>query len=96
MITILLWILFPIGIQYERGGWWWLLFPFFTIPTYILDVLANYTELALVFWDYPKKGEYTFSKRLERLRKGEERKNKLASYIANILNDISPRGDHIK
>jgi len=34
---------------------------------FIADVLANYGGLALLFWDWPQYGEYTFSKRLPRL-----------------------------
>lgn len=33
----------------------------------LVDVWANYTTLAALFWDIPRKGEWTFSKRLPRL-----------------------------
>lgn len=33
----------------------------------VCDVLANYGGLALLFWDWPNRGEWTFSKRLPRL-----------------------------
>ena len=34
---------------------------------FIADVLANYGLLMILFYDIPRKGEYTFSKRLPRL-----------------------------
>ena len=34
---------------------------------FIADVLANYGLLMILFYDFPRKGEWTFSKRLPRL-----------------------------
>ena len=34
---------------------------------FIADVMANFSTLALLFWDWPQYGEWTFSKRLPRL-----------------------------
>lgn len=65
-MTILLALLYPIAIQYQHGGWWSILKPLALI-TAIIDVIANYTELALITWDYPKEGERTFSQRCARL-----------------------------
>lgn len=66
-MTILLALLYPIAVQYDRGGWWRLLAPV-TFPALVIDVIANYTELALITWDFPAKGEWTFSTRLKRLQ----------------------------
>ncbi len=33
----------------------------------IVDVWANYTTLAFLFWSVPRRGEWTFSKHLPRL-----------------------------
>jgi len=66
-MTILLALLYPIAVQYERGGWWRLLAPV-TFPTLVIDVIANYTELALITWDFPAKNEWTFSTRVQRLQ----------------------------
>lgn len=37
------------------------------LVAFLADVLANYGGLALLFYDFPKRGEWTFSKRLPRL-----------------------------
>ena len=66
-MTILLALLYPIAVQYERGGLWRLLAPV-TFPTLLIDVIANYTELALITWDFPTKNEWTFSTRVQRLQ----------------------------
>lgn len=66
-MTILLAILYPIAVQYERCGWWRLLAPV-TVFSLFIDVIANYTELALITWDFPAKNEWTFSTRAQRLQ----------------------------
>lgn len=93
-MTLLLWILYPIAIQYERGGWWRAVLPITAIAL-IVDVIANYTELALLTWDFPKAGEYTFSQRLVRLNKEEGFRGIMAQYITKILDVIAPSGKHI-
>ena len=65
-MTLLLILFYPLAIQYERGGWWSVLKPLAFIIA-IIDIAANYTELALLTWDFPKHKEYTFSKRCKRL-----------------------------
>ena len=55
-MSILLFLLYPIAVQFERGGWWLLLAPI-TLLTLLLDVVCNYTELALLTWDLPQKRE---------------------------------------
>ena len=62
----LLWALYAIGIQYQRGGWWRVCLAA-ALPAMVLNVLLNYTLLALLTWDWPRKGEWTFSTRLRRL-----------------------------
>ena len=37
------------------------------LVAFLADVMANYGGLALLFWDWPQHGEWTFSKRLPRL-----------------------------
>jgi len=39
----------------------------YLIAAGLADVLANYGGLALLFYDWPQRGEWTFSKRLPRL-----------------------------
>ncbi len=94
MISLLLLLLYPLAIQYERGGWWRLVAPITAIAL-VVDILANYTELALLFWDWPQEGEYTFSLRLRRLQHNDSKRGELAWYIAYLLNWISPSGKHV-
>jgi hypothetical protein len=67
------------------------------IFVFILDVFLNYTILAILTLDFPKKGEYTFSKRLERLSRQIGWRKSLAVWLAeNLLDPYDPTGKHIK
>lgn len=95
MIAIsLLLPLYAIGIQYKRGGWWLLALPFAVIALAI-DVLLNYTELALLTLDFPQKGEWTFSTRLSRVCREEGKRGSVCRYITKVLDAIDPSGKHI-
>lgn len=94
-MTILLALLYPIAIQYERGGWWRVVAPF-TALALVIDVAANHTELALLTWDFPQRGEWTFSTRLVRLAQGAGWRAQVAVKIAAVLNWIAPSGKHIE
>jgi hypothetical protein len=92
------WILFfwfTITIQYLRGGIFWLLAITggVTLP---LDVFYNYSVFVVLMWDVPKKGEYTFSSRLERLVLRTDWRGEFARQIATCLNAICPTHNHIK
>jgi len=67
-MTLLLALLYPLAIQGLRGGFWRVLLPL-TALAWVVDVIANYTELALLTWDFPRGKEYTFSDRCLRLVK---------------------------
>lgn len=94
-MTLLLALLYPIAIQYERGGVWLLVLPI-TIVALLIDIIANYTELAILTLDFPKAGEYTFSTRLERLQYSDGWRGIVCFKIARILDAIAPSGVHIK
>lgn len=84
-MSLILALLYPIAVQYERGGWWRLVFPV-TLVALIIDVWCNYTELALITWDWPAKREYTFSTRLLRLRYYSGWRGWFARKVAKYLN----------
>lgn len=86
--------LYFISIQYERGGLWLVLVPF-AIAALAIDVLLNYTELTILTLDVPKRGEWTFSKRLARLRNNDGWRGRFAQYVAKCLDNIAPSGKHI-
>ena len=86
-MSLILLILAPLALQYERG--WTVLAPL-AIVFYLLSALANYTELALLTWDWPRPGERTFSQRLARLRKWPGLRGWLCQRVANYLNYFSP------
>jgi hypothetical protein len=91
-----LWVLYVVGIQYQRGGWWRLCVVV-AVPALLLSVLANFTVLALITWDWPKRGEWTFSQRLARLLHAPGWRGLLAWAIARFLLDwADPDGVHIK
>lgn len=94
MISIFLAILYPIAIQYERGGWWRVLAPLLILAL-IVDIIANYTELALLTWDWPQRGEYTFSQRLTRLRYYGDWRGNIARSVIPYLDYFDPDGHHI-
>ena len=93
-MSILLALLYPIAIQYERGGWWYLVLPI-TALALIVDVVANFTELAILTWDFPRRNEWTFSQRLSRLRYNGDWRGTTARYIVRVLDAIAPSGKHI-
>ena len=78
-------LLFPIAIQYKRGGWWQIVLPV-TGVALILDAALNYTSLALWTLDFPGSGEYTFSERLARLIHRTDWRGALARRVAAYLN----------
>jgi hypothetical protein len=93
---LVLWIGYVIGIKYERGGWWRLLL-LVAGPAAVLDIILNYTVLALLTLDFPRPGEYTFSKRVERLVLDEGWRGEFAFWIAvKLLDPYDPDGFHIK
>jgi hypothetical protein len=94
-VTLLLALLYPIAIQYERGGWWLLVTPI-TVVAMLIDVAANWTELSLALWEWPKPYEYTFSDRLSRLIHEQGWRSDIARFVSRILNYIAPSGKHIQ
>jgi len=95
-MTLLLALLYPLAIQYERGGWWRIVAPV-TAFALLIDVLANYTELSLAMLEWPKRGEWTFSTRLERLFREQGWRGDIARPVSRVLNWFSPTGHpHIK
>ena len=89
MLTSGLFLLFPLAVQYERGGWFRIVAPI-TFIALLIDVLANYTELALLTWDFPRRGEYTFSNRLRRLQYNNDWRGVLARPVVRFLIWIMP------
>lgn len=99
---ILLAALYPIAIQYERGGWWQI-FYIVAIPALIVDAIANWIPLSILLFELPFKysptlhrTEYTFSDRLERLVFEINWRGPVARFVAKTLNTIAPSKVHIK
>ena len=93
-MSFLLAILYPIAIQYERKGWWYIVLPI-TLFALIIDVIANHTELVLLTWDYPRKGERTFSDRLLRLQHNTDWRGGIARVVVAYCNYWAPNNNHI-
>lgn len=110
-MTLLLALLYPIAVQYNREVWplWvqrhlglavfpaWLRFICSVVAFFALlvDVAANYTELALLTWDWPRKGEHTFSTRLLRLRYDTGPRAQVYAVVIRCLNFFAPDGKHV-
>lgn len=95
MISVFLLLpLYAVGIQIERRGWWLAVLPV-TLLALLLDVVLNFTELALLTLDFPRRGEWTFSSRLVRLQHAEGWRGHVARYVARCLNAIAPGGRHV-
>lgn len=93
-MIVLLALLYVPAVQYNRGGLWQLMLPV-TVLTLLIDVIANYTELALLTWDWPRKGEYTFSHRLARLQFDAGWRGRLAKLAIAYTNYFDHAGRHI-
>lgn len=83
MLSLLLLLLYPLAIQYEVRQWR-IRYLYYAVG--LIDVIANYTELALLTGDFPRKGEYTFSQRLRRLQYGNAYHRLWARAIIPYLN----------
>jgi len=87
--------LYIVGIQYQRGGPWGILKPVALFAT-VVDVVLNYTTVSILFWEWPEAGEYTITKRLQRLINGAGWRTDIALPLAKLLNFFAPNGDHVK
>lgn len=84
-LPLILLLAYPPAIQFERGGWWRLLFWIY-YPAVVLNVFLNHTTLALYLWDLPARGEWTFSTRLKRLQYYPGWRGVVARVIRDYLN----------
>lgn len=100
---LLLTALYYPAIQYERGGIWYIVVPFFTVPALLIDILFNVVWATLIYRDMPfKKSEFlgrieiTFSDRLERFIFLPGKLGAISRFIACWLNRLAPSGKHIR
>lgn len=87
-------IVYPIGIQFERGGRWGVLLPFYALAA-ILSVTVNVTWLSLVMWELPRKREITTSQRCVRLVFSAGWPGSMARAVARFTNRFDPTPPHI-
>lgn len=87
-------LLFPFVIQVKRGGLYRLLAPL-TLVTAVLDVIANYTEVAFVF-GMPEKGDYTITRRFRRMEESDplQSRRDFAKMVNTFLHACEPDGEH--
>jgi hypothetical protein len=112
-LPMALFFAYAIGVQYERERWpdWLPLLRGRRLPMWlravcacvaafglVIDVLANWTVLAIYLWEWPKRRpsvmhtEWTFSTRLERLVLTYGWRWCISWRIARMLNWIAPPG----
>lgn len=87
--------LYSLWVQHERGGNWSYL-KWLGVIAGPVDLVLNYTELAILTGDLPRKGEWTFSKRLSRLSRTTGKRGAFGRYCKLVLDAIAPSGLHIK
>lgn len=93
ILTTITALAYPIGIQYKRGGVWLLLAPL-ALLVWAVDVLANYTEMAMVF-GWPQSGDHTITARIRRLSGDPfESRRALAHMLQIYLDACEPDGKH--
>lgn len=93
ILTTITALAYPLAIQYKRGGLWRVLAPF-GLLVWLIDVLANYTEMALVF-DWPHKGDHTITARVRRMRTSPlKSRRELAALLQVYLDACEPDGVH--
>ena len=84
---------YPLAIQFKRGGLWQALAPFAAF-VWLIDVIANYTEMALVF-DWPQPGDHTITARVRRMKSSPlESRRELAKLLQIYLDACEPDGKH--
>lgn len=75
----------------------WVLAAPLVLAAIALDVFLNFTVFALMTWDFPRRGEWTFSQRLSRLVRQGGARGKVAEWLAyHLLDPFDPSGKHIK
>lgn len=86
---------YPVVIQFKRGGLWLALAPF-ALVVWLIDVVANYIELPLVF-GWPKQGDYTITARVKTMQFDPEElpsRRELARMVQVFLDACEPDGKH--
>lgn len=103
-LPILMFVLYVIGIQYQRLTWWgWVraICGFFALIALLLDFILNWSLLSLYYWQWPERGteryktEWTFSDRLNRLCLTTGWRGSVALPISKVLNIFAYKHDHI-
>ncbi|MDB5966702.1 MAG: hypothetical protein JWQ72_3202 [Polaromonas sp.] len=74
------------------------LFALAVLPGLLLDVLLQYTVVALLFWDPAARCEHTVTQRLERyLASGAGRRAAVARFVCRrLLDPLDPSGCHCR
>lgn len=94
ILTAITAALYPFAIQYKRKGLWRILTPL-TFLTAILDVVANYTEVAFVFGK-PVGKDYTITRRFRRMEESDPlpSRREFAKIVNTFLHACEPDGRH--
>lgn len=95
ILTITTAVLYPIAITYKKGG---LFAPLkvLALLTALIDIAANYTEVALVF-GWPKPGQITITKRLKAMVNDFDEypsRRQFAGMVLIFLDACEPDGKH--
>lgn len=86
---------YPVVIQFKRGGLWLSLAPA-ALLVWLIDVVANYIELPLVF-GWPARGDYTITARVKTMQRDPDElpsRRELARLVQIYLDACEPDGKH--
>ena len=85
LLPLILAARYPLAIQFKRGGWRKVFTPL-ALMAGVLDIYLNYTTFSVYLCGFPKDGEYTLSKRCERLVSDTRWRGVVARLIARFTN----------
>ena len=95
ILTVSTALLYPLAIQYKKGGAWEIL-RVLALITAAINVVANYTELTLIF-GWPRAKEFTISRRVRRMIEDPNEapaRRELARLIQVCLDACEKDGKH--
>lgn len=97
ILTLLVALLYPLVIQFKRGGWRKAVCAIPALVVFVLDIIANYTELSWV-WGKPLPREYSISRRVRRMALGLHGETvaqvQLARAVQTFLDSAEQDGKH--
>jgi hypothetical protein len=90
----LMWLLYAVAVQYERGGAWRALAPL-AFSVLLASWMIN-QSLGRLIYGKPTTWRETFSLHTQRMQSAAGIRGRIARLVKALLNFAAPREDHIK